>query len=127
MSNERYLLDTEILLWMDRRPEKISHRLRASLDAGLEIYFSAASAWEIAIKTSLGKLSISRPLAALMERFGFLELPVTAHYVEAVAKLPLHHRDPFDRMLVTQAMVEGLVLVTADPRLSEYDVKILAI
>lgn len=127
MSNERYLLDTEILLWMDRRPEKISHRLRASLDAGLEIYFSAASAWEIAIKSSLGKLSISRPLAALMERFGFLELPVTAHYAEAVAKLPLHHRDPFGRMLVTQAMVEGLVLVTADPRLSEYDVKILAI
>jgi PIN domain nuclease of toxin-antitoxin system len=112
---------------MDRRPEKISHRLRASLDAGLEIYFSAASAWEIAIKSSLGKLSISRPLAALMERFGFLELPVTAHYAEAVAKLPLHHRDPFGRMLVTQAMVEGLVLVTADPRLSEYDVKILAI
>jgi PIN domain nuclease of toxin-antitoxin system len=127
LSNERYLLDTEILLWMDRRPEKISHRLRASLDAGLEIYFSAASAWEIAIKTSLGKLSISRPLAAVMERFGFLELPVTAHYAEAVAKLPLHHRDPFDRMLVTQAMVEGLVLVTADPRLAEYDVKILAI
>ena len=127
MSNERYLLDTQILMWMDRRPEKISHRLRASLDAGLEIYFSAASAWEIAIKSGLGKLSISRPLAALMERFGFLELPVTAHHAEAVAKLPLHHRDPFGRMLVTQAMVEGLVLVTADPRLSEYDVKILAI
>lgn len=127
MSNERYLLDTQILLWMDRRPEKISHRLRASLDAGLEIYFSAASAWEIAIKSSLGELSISRPLAALMERFGFLELPVTAHYAEAVRKLPLHHRDPFDRMLVTQAMVEGLVLVTADRRLSAYDVKILAI
>ena len=127
MSSERYLLDTQILLWMDRRPEKISHRLRTSLDAGLEIYFSAASTWEIAIKSSLGKLSISHPMSALTERFGFLELTVTTRYAEAAAELPLHHRDPFDRMLVAQAMVEGLVLVTADRRLSEYGVKVLAV
>ena len=125
MSNGSYLLDTQILLWMDRRPEKISRRLRASLDAGFEIYFSAASAWEVAIKRSLGKLSIAHPLTALTERFGFLELPVTAHYAEIAAELPLHHRDPFDRMIVAQAMEEGLILVTADRRLASYDLRIL--
>ena len=67
MSDESYLLDTQILLWMDQRPEKITRRLQATLDAGFEIYFSAASAWEIAIKCSLGKLSINRPLNALAE------------------------------------------------------------
>lgn len=125
MSNESYLLDTQILLWLDRSPEKIGRRLQASLDAGREIYFSAASAWEIAIKSSLGKLSIARPLTALTERLGFPELPVTAHYAEIAAKLPLHHKDPFDRMIVAQAMGEGLTLVTADRRLASYGLKIL--
>ncbi len=127
MSNESYLLDTQILLWMDGKPEKISRRLQASLDAGSEIYFSAASAWEIAIKSSLGKLSIARPLAVLAERFGFLELPVTARYAETAAVLPLHHKDPFDRMIVAQAMEEGVTLVTADSRLASYDLKILQV
>jgi PIN domain nuclease of toxin-antitoxin system len=95
LSDESYLLDTQILLWMDQRPEKISRRLQATLDAGFEIYFSAASAWEIAIKCSLGKLSMTRPLTALAERFGFLELPVTTRYTEIAAELPLHHKDPF--------------------------------
>lgn len=127
MSNESYLLDTQVLLWLDRRPEKISRRLQASLDAGFEIYFSAASAWEIAIKCSLGKLSIAHPFMTLTERFGFLELPVTAAYAEIAAKLPLHHKDPFDRMIVAQAIEEGLTLVTADRRLSSYDLSILEI
>jgi PIN domain nuclease of toxin-antitoxin system len=125
LSNESYLLDTQILLWMDGRPEKISRRLQASLDAGLEIYFSAASAWEIAIKCSLGKLSIARPLTALTERLSFHEIPVTARYAEIAAKLPLHHKDPFDRMIVAQAIEERLTLVTADSRLASYDLKIL--
>jgi PIN domain nuclease of toxin-antitoxin system len=111
LSNESYLLDTQILLWMDGKPEKISRRLQASLDAGSEIYFSAAS----------------RPLAVLAERFGFLELPVTARYAETAAVLPLHHKDPFDRMIVAQAMEEGVTLVTADSRLASYDLKILQV
>jgi PIN domain nuclease of toxin-antitoxin system len=127
LSDERYLLDTQILLWMDRRPEKISRRLRATLDAGFEIYFSAASAWEIAIKCSLGKLSIARPLTSLAERFGFLELPVSTRYAEIVARLPWHHKDPFDRMIVAQAIKEQLTLVTADRRLANYNLKILQV
>ena len=127
MSNERYLLDTQILLWMDGRPEKISRRLQVTLDAGFEIYFSAASAWEIAIKCSLGKLSIAHPLTALAERFGFLELPVLTRHALIAAGLPLHHKDPFDRMIVAQAIKEQLTLVTVDRRLTSYDLKILLV
>ena len=127
MSNERYLLDTQILLWMDQRPEKISRRLQATLDAGFEIYFSSASAWEVAIKCSLGKLSIAQPLTVLAERFGFLELPVSAHYAEIIANLPWHHKDPFDRMIVAQAIKERLTLVTGDGRLANYNLKILQV
>jgi PIN domain nuclease of toxin-antitoxin system len=127
LSNESYLLDTQVLLWLDIRPEKISRRLQASLDSGFEVYFSAASAWEIAIKSSLGKLTIACPLIALTERLGFLELPVTAHYAEIAARLPLHHKDPFDRMIVAQAMEEGLTLVTADKRLANYGLNILQV
>ena len=127
MSDERYLLDTQILLWMDRRPEKISRRLQATLDAGFEIYFSAASAWEIAIKCSLGKFSIAHSLATLAESFGFLELPVSTRYAEIVARLPWHHKDPFDRMIVAQAIKEQLTLVTADRRLANYNLKILQV
>ena len=127
MSNERYLLDTQILLWMDQRPEKITRRLQATLDAGFEVYFSAASAWEIAIKCSLGKLSINRPLSALAQNFGFLELPVTTRHTDIAARLPLHHRDPFDRMMVAQAIKERLIFVTGDRRLAQYNLKTLQV
>lgn len=127
MSDESYLLDTQILLWMDQRPEKISRRLQATLDAGFEVYFSAASAWEIAIKCSLGKLSINRPLNALAVRFGFLELPVTTRYVEIAAGLPLLHKDPFDRMMIAQAIKENLTLVTGDRRLASYNLRTLQV
>jgi PIN domain nuclease of toxin-antitoxin system len=127
LSDVSYLLDTQILLWMDQRPEKITRRLQATLDAGFEIYFSAASAWEIAIKCSLGKLAINRPLNALAESFGFLELPVTTRYTEIAARLPLHHRDPFDRMMVAQAIKERLIFVTGDRRLAQYNLKTLQV
>jgi PIN domain nuclease of toxin-antitoxin system len=127
VANERYLLDTHVLLWMDEKPGRIGFKQQAALDSGLEIYFSAASAWELAIKRSLGKLSMKRPITALTERLGFLELPVTAQYADIAATLPPHHGDPFDRMLVAQAQREGLILVTADHRLASYDVSVMPI
>ena len=127
MSQERYLVDTQVLVWLDQRSQRISRRLQTTLDSGFDVYFSSASAWEIAIKCSLGKISISGPLSALADSFGFVELPVTTRYVEIVAALPWHHRDPFDRLIVAQAMKDRLTLVTGDRRLGKYDVKLLQV
>lgn len=78
----------------------------------------AASVWELSIKQSLGNLQLTKPISGFAEQSRFLEPPVTTRYVEAAATLPMHHRDPFDRMFVAQAITEGLVLVTADESLS---------
>ncbi|MFY9938855.1 MAG: type II toxin-antitoxin system VapC family toxin [Silvibacterium sp.] len=123
----RYLLDTHILLWLNSELRRIPKAVIAALDEAEQVYYSASSAWELSIKQSLGKIRLAEPISGFARQSNFLELPVTARYAEAAANLPLHHRDPFDRMLVTQAMVEDLVLVTVDRRLSDYDVKILAI
>ncbi|MBV8629441.1 MAG: type II toxin-antitoxin system VapC family toxin [Silvibacterium sp.] len=123
----RYLLDTHVLLWLNSDLRRVPKRVIAALDEAAEVYFSASSAWELSIKQSLGKIRLASPVSSFAKQSNFLELPVTTRYAEAAATLPLHHRDPFDRLLVTQAIVEGLVLVTSDRQLSAYDVKILAI
>jgi PIN domain nuclease of toxin-antitoxin system len=94
-------------------------------DPGNEVFVSAASAWELGIKRSAGKLSLTDSIQMLVQRFGFVELPITMEHSELAASLPLHHKDPFDRMLVAQAIVEQMLLVTADRRLAEYPVKLL--
>lgn len=123
----RLLLDTNVAVWLllgDR--ERVSRRaVDAMEDEANEIALSAASVWEIAIKRSLGKLTIEDRWARALMRLGFDPLPVTALHAEAVEGLPWHHRDPFDRLLVAQAAVEGYALVSADPRLGDYAVDVL--
>lgn len=118
-----YLLDTHVLLWLNSDIGRISQPVIAALDLADQVYYSAASVWELSIKQSIGKIHLGAPISSFVEQSRFLELPVTTAYAEAAAKLPLHHRDPFDRMLVIQAMIEDLVLITADRRLSDYDIK----
>lgn len=118
-----YLLDTHVLLWLNSDIGRISQPVIAALDLADQVYYSAASVWEISIKQSIGKIHIAAAISSFVEQSRFLELPVTTQYAEAAAKLPLHHRDPFDRMLVVQAMIEDLTLITADRRLSSYDIK----
>lgn len=122
-----FLLDTHVLLWLNSDLSRIAAAVIAELDAAESVYFSAASAWELAIKQSLGKLEMAGSIAAFAAQAGLLELPVTARHAEAVARLPMHHRDPFDRMLVAQAVLEDLVLVTADQRLASYSIGILRV
>jgi PIN domain nuclease of toxin-antitoxin system len=123
----RLLLDTNVVVWLllsDRG--RLSQPAVAALeDPGNAIAVSAASVWEIAIKRSLGKLTIEDRWAKALTRLGFDPLPVTAVHAEAVERLAWHHRDPFDRLLVAQAATEGHTLVTADPRLADYDVDVL--
>ena len=115
-----YLLDTHVLLWLDSDMRRIPHDVTHAIDDADQVYYSAASVWELSIKQSLGKIQLARPISRFVERSRFLELPVTTRYAQVAARLPLHHRDPFDRMLIAQAVSEGLVLVTADGRLAAY-------
>jgi PIN domain nuclease of toxin-antitoxin system len=120
----RLLLDTHILLWALDQPARLNSGTRALLeDPTNEVLFSAASIWEIAIKVRLGRADFPvRPdaIAQAARDTGFTELPVRADAAARVADMPLHHRDPFDRLLVAQAMAEPMRLYTADPLLLPY-------
>jgi PIN domain nuclease of toxin-antitoxin system len=121
----RLLLDTHVLIWWDDSAELKPATIAAIRDAD-EVYVSAVVPWEIAIKAALGRLKTRRVVADVTSGAGFVELPIFFNHVEAVAALPLHHRDPFDRMLAAQAIVEGLTIVTRDPVFSHYGVRVLA-
>jgi len=122
----RLLLDSHILLRLDHEPELVSaeHR-RVLADRRNDVFVSAVTAWELNIKRATGKLILLESIPSQVKRLGFTELPITLRHGETAADLPLHHKDPFDRMLVAQAMTEGLVLVTADSKLAQYGVTIL--
>ena len=115
------LLDTRVLIWWDEG-RRIAAEARQAIEEADAVYVSAASAWEIAIKTALGRLRSTRTVEEAASDSGFLELPVTFRHAERVTRLPPHHRDPFDRMLVAQAAVEELTLVTRDPVFARYGV-----
>ena len=120
----RLLLDTQILLWAIGASRRLPAEVHAVLqDARNQVHFSAASIWEIAIKQGRGRKDFdfgSEQIAAAALASQFVELPVRWQAAAAVAQLPMHHRDPFDRILVAQAMTEPLVLYTADHRLGLY-------
>jgi PIN domain nuclease of toxin-antitoxin system len=117
----RLLLDTHIFLWAVQGNASLKPRVRRMMEAAEQIYVSAASIWEIAIKARLGKIEASAvDLVGAIEASGFLELPVRALHAVRVADLPPHHTDPFDRLLVSQAMVEPLRLLTVDTVLCQY-------
>lgn len=121
----RLLLDTHTALWFALDDPRLSGRAAALLeDRTNERLLSAAVVWEIAIKCSIGKLQTPPTFAGDLLEAGALPLPVSLEHAEAVAGLPLHHRDPFDRLLVAQAQIEGATIVSADPRLRAYDVPV---
>jgi PIN domain nuclease of toxin-antitoxin system len=119
----KLLLDTHALVWWDSA--KLPARVVKRIQSADEVYVSAASAWEIAIKSALGKIETNGSVAEAISDYGFAELPVTVSHAEAVRFLPSHHRDPFDRILVAQARIEGLTLVSRDPALRLYDVRVV--
>ena len=122
----RLLVDSHVLLWWFEGADRLSTTASAALaDGSNELIVSAASLWELAIKQSLGRLSVAVDLGEHAREQGFQELPVSGQHAAAVRELPLHHGDPFDRMLIAQARFEGLTLVTADRAMSRYDVPIL--
>jgi PIN domain nuclease of toxin-antitoxin system len=118
------LLDTHVLIWWDEGRRLAAEARHAIADAD-SVYVSAASAWEVAIKTGLGRLRPIRTVEQAVDESGFLELPVTFRHAERVGKLPPHHRDPFDRLLIAQADVEDLTLVTRDAVFARYGVAVI--
>jgi PIN domain nuclease of toxin-antitoxin system len=119
------LLDSHALLWfLAGDGKRIGPRLRERLEDDATTV-SAASFWEIAIKVSLGKLRAPQELPGRVEELGFQLLPVRPEHAWRARDLPLHHRDPFDRLLIAQAQVERLPIVTADPEFAPYEVEII--
>ena len=120
----RLLLDTHLLLWALAEPDKLGSKARSVIeDPENEVLFSAASIWEVAIKAGLGRPDFAfdpHEVARGVVEAGFVALPVRADAAAQVAGLPLYHRDPFDRLLVAQAMAGPLRLLTADPLLLPY-------
>lgn len=121
----RFLIDSHVLLWAAENPSKLSDRVRSALeDESNELLLSAGSLWEISIKVALGKLTLSLPLREwLIKAIADLNLellPITVDHVERLRLMPFHHRDPFDRLLVAQALVESMPLVSSDAVLDVY-------
>jgi PIN domain nuclease of toxin-antitoxin system len=122
------LLDTHVFIWWDSRDRRLSKLAREAIeDLGNRAIVSAASIWEISIKRTTGKLKFHHDTLAALDRNGFESLDITPIHAEAAGSLPLHHTDPFDRLLIAQAKLEGLVLITQDRHLTLYGVPILGL
>lgn len=127
----RFLLDTHVFLWLQTEPDRLDPGLLDQLSRAESLLLSPASAWEIAIKHQLGKLALPAEPAAWvpdrMSRSGVDPLPIEISHTLAAGGLPLHHRDPFDRLLVAQAQLTDLPLVTADDQIAAYDVQLIRV
>jgi PIN domain nuclease of toxin-antitoxin system len=126
----RLLLDTHVFIWWDSSPENLSAEARRLCqDAGNTLLLSLASVWEMQIKHQLGKLTLNRPLPALVhsqqQSNGVQLLLVQLAHVYALETLPPYHKDPFDRLLIAQTQAEGLTLLSMDPMLRQYPISVL--
>jgi PIN domain nuclease of toxin-antitoxin system len=121
----RLLLDTNVVIWWLEESPRLSGRTCDAIAEESEVVVSAVSAFEIAVKMGVGKIRAPGDLAVQIAEQSMIELPVTVRHGLAVGQLPLHHRDPFDRLLIAQARCEGLTIVTADCAFAAYDVPIM--
>ena len=121
----RLLLDSHVALWALGHPGELGDGCGRQLASADEVYFSAVTPWELGIKRAKGRIDYPDGLVAELVACGFDELPITAAHADAATRLPPHHTDPFDRMLVAQAQAESLTLVTVDEQLLAYDVATL--
>lgn len=122
--SQRYLVDTNIVLWAWHEPHRISQRHLELLATDAEFQVSVATIWEICIKVAIGKLDTVSNIADALVSTGYRILPITIQHAEAVRHLPRHHGDPFDRMLIVQAQTERLTMITTDQRFKAYDLVI---
>jgi PIN domain nuclease of toxin-antitoxin system len=124
----KVLIDTHVLLWGLQNEENLSRRVQTLLPTA-DVWISVASLWEIIAKAQIGKLTLPTPvgdyLSAKLKANGVLILQITFEHVKCVEALPLHHRDPFDRILIAQSLEENLPVITADPLFKQYPVQVI--
>lgn len=124
---KRLLLDTHAFIWWVAGDEAMGPQTREQLaNTDNQVYVSAATVWEMSIKRQLGKLTAPDDLEAVVERCGFIPLSIGLFHAQQAGSLPMHHRDPFDRMLLAQAQAEGLTLVSQDTVFPAYGVRLIS-
>lgn len=121
----KLLLDTHVVLWWRADSPRLGREARNAIASADVVWVSAVSGWEVAIKQTLGKLRLRGQFSSLVAAGGLSELALSLRHADRLAELPLHHADPFDRMLIAQASVERLTVVTHDRQFERYDVPIL--
>ena len=120
----RLLLDTHAFVWWASDDKRLATHAHAAIgNPRNHVFVSAISAWEVAVNMAKGHMEAPDDLAAVVDEKGFAHLPLTFHHAEHAARLPMHHRDPFDRFLIAQAQIEGLTIVTRDARIPLYGVR----
>ncbi len=123
----RLLLDTHAFIWWVTDVARLTEAARSAIaDSGNDVFVSAITGWEVTVKRAKGTMTAPDNLSAMVEEKRFTHLPLTFHHAEQAGKLPMHHRDPFDRFLIAQAQAEGLILVTRDHHIPRYDVATMA-
>ena len=123
----RLLLDSHVFLWWKAMDPRLSPAMVRTIAEAVEVHVSAATAWELGLKVSLGKLRLPESVEDGIAAAGFTELPVHFRHTREAVVLPPHHHDPFDRMLVAQARCEGLTLMTHDDKIIQYEVSVLRV
>lgn len=119
------IVDTQALLWLFDDDAQLGSKSRELVNSASRLLVSDASLWEVSIKVSIGKLEPIDELASTVQNFGFTRLGLTDRYLKALESLPLHHRDPFDRMIISQALSDGLPVLTADRAFAQYGVQVI--
>jgi PIN domain nuclease of toxin-antitoxin system len=123
----RLLLDSHVFLWWKAADPRLSPAMVRAIAEAEEVYVSAATAWELGLKVRLGKLRLPESVEDGIVAAGFTELPVHLRHTRGAVVLPPHHHDPFDRMLVAQALCESLTLMTHDDKITQYEVAVLRV
>lgn len=123
--SSNFLLDTHVFIWAMEENKRLSKSIKnALIDPKNKIFISVATVWEISIKQASKKIKLSFDIEASIKQTGFEIIPIQISHALRAGKLPLYHRDPFDRMIMAQAQVEKLTLITADPKMKKYKVKL---